>query len=897
MSHGTTIRTAAMSSLTMAILTIVPLATTATAQWPQVDTVDHQPLAAQTKRLIEGLRHLGTPLPEETTRELESAITSGDGVALTAKVQQSLDPLCLAAVTLRAGEGPQVVARQELTELDEQGWKSFLVKVINRDGVRARLRIDSPHAGPLPHAPADQVASRWLGLSMFDGQPMTATLTGLPLEYRIVEAYSRDAGERQALIEFAAPVPGSGAAKRSGSIVADWRFDSDTAGWQPLNQVELRVDQGALLVRGTGDDPFFGATLPEPAKPGRYVLRFWGKAETSGVGQVFWSTQERPQPDGNHVVAFNVEAGREMLYEIPLADEGQVTAVRIDPDGKPCQMRIDWIELANADGGQDWGGANFTIRARPSQVVTFRVTDDPDRPAMGCFEIIDGSGRVYPPQNKRLAPDFFFQRQIYRGDGESIRLPKGRYQVKCSRGPETLVESKPLVVGDGPVEFAYQVKRWIDPSRRGYWSGDHHIHAAGCAHYENPTQGVHPPDMLRHCMGEDLKVGCCLTWGPCFDFQKRFFTGDTDRNSRYPYLIRYDVEVSGFGSHASGHLNLLRLKEQIPPGGESKEHWPTLGLNTLRWAKRQGAVCGPAHSSIGLTRFVDRVPGTDGMDGPGGLPTFNVPAFDGIGANEFVMNVAHTVEGPDGQQVPAVDFISTMNTDRTAEWNMWYHVLNCGFRVRASGETDFPCMSGERVGIGRVYARVDGELDFDRWCDAIASGRSYVSDGRTHLMEFAAAIENAKDEKTQAIEIGTGDSTVRVEGPQSVTFDVRVASLADDEPTQKVELIVNGFPVAAQDIKADGKEQLLRFTHTIVKSAWAAIRVFPSAHTNPVFIEVGGAPIRANRNSARWCLQGIETCWQAKAHTYRESERATAQADYEKAKEVLRQIIAEHPAE
>jgi len=51
---------------------------------------------------------------------------------------------------------------------------------------------------------------------------------------------------------------------------------------------------------------------------------------------------------------------------------------------------------------------------------------------------------------------------------------------------------------------------------------------------------------------------------------------------RYPYLIRYDVEVSGFGSHVSGHLNLLRLKEQIPPGGDSKEHWPTLGRVYVR---------------------------------------------------------------------------------------------------------------------------------------------------------------------------------------------------------------------------------------------------------------------------------------------------------------------------
>ena len=75
--------------------------------------------------------------------------------------------------------------------------------------------------------------------------------------------------------------------------------------------------------------------------------------------------------------------------------------------------------------------------------------------------------------------------------------------------------------------------------------------------------------MMRHCLGEDLKVGCNLTWGPCFDYQKQFFTGQDDKVSRYPYLLHYDVEVSGFGSHQSGHLCLLRLKEEIYPGGDS----------------------------------------------------------------------------------------------------------------------------------------------------------------------------------------------------------------------------------------------------------------------------------------------------------------------------------------
>ena len=241
-----------------------------------------------------------------------------------------------------------------------------------------------------------------------------------------------------------------------------------------------------------------------------------------------------------------------------------------------------------------------------------------------------------------------------------------------------------------------------------------------------PTEGVRARDMIRHTLGEDLKVGANLTWGPCFDYQKQFFTG-SDRQGlpAYPYLLRYDVEVSGFGSHQSGHLCLLRLKEQIYPGGDSNHHWPTLGLNTLRWAKRQGAVCGPGALRLGA-----------GRSRPTELPNYIVPPFDGIGANEYIVDVTHEVPGPDGKLVPAVDFISTVDTPYVWELNIWYHTLNAGFRTRISGETDFPCIYGERVGLGRSYVKLDGKLDYDAWCEGIRQGRDYVSDGRSHLMDF-----------------------------------------------------------------------------------------------------------------------------------------------------------------
>ncbi len=58
-----------------------------------------------------------------------------------------------------------------------------------------------------------------------------------------------------------------------------------------------------------------------------------------------------------------------------------------------------------------------------------------------------------------------------------------------------------------------------------------------------------------------------------------------------------------------------------------------------------------------------------------------------------------------------------MDTPAIWELNIWYHTLNAGFRSRISGETDFPCIYGERVGLGRIYVQLDQnqELNYERW--------------------------------------------------------------------------------------------------------------------------------------------------------------------------------------
>ncbi len=530
----------------------------------------------------------------------------------------------------------------------------------------------------------------------------------------------------------------------------------------------------------------------------------------------------------------------------------------------------------------------------PAVKVTLEVLDFDGKPTTAAFIIRDALNRVYPSRGRRLAPDFFFHNQIYRHSGESVLLPPGNYTVEYTRGPEYKVKTQIVTVPNAEThQETFHLERWIHIAAEGWRSGDHHVHAAGCSHYESPTEGVTPEDMMRHILGEDLNVGCVLSWGPCWYFQKQFFDGKVHELSTDDYVMRYDVEVSGFPSSHAGHLSLLGLTEDDYNGVERIEEWPSWDLPVLQWAKEQGAVTGFSHSGWGL-----KVTGDE-------LPNYNMPPFDGIGANEYIVDVVHD----------AVDFISTVDTPAVWELNIWYHTLNCGFRTRISGETDFPCIYGERVGLGRIYVKMPaGALDFDAWVAGLKDGRSYVGDGKSHLLDFAVGGVPV-GEKTATGEL----SQLDLEAPGTVTITARVAARLGETPNLEiknraldqqpywdverariaesekvpVELIVNGQAVETQEIVADGEIVPIQFETSIDRSSWVALRIFPSSHTNPVFVVVDGKPIRASRRSAQWCLDAVEVCWNQKVNRIREEERDAARKAYNVASQTYQKILEE----
>jgi hypothetical protein len=205
--------------------------------------------------------------------------------------------------------------------------------------------------------------------------------------------------------------------------------------------------------------------------------------------------------------------------------------------------------------------------------------------------------------------------------------------------------------------------------------------------------------------------------------------------------------------------------------------------------------------------------------------------------------------------------------------------------------------------------KLGGKLTYRAWCEGVREGHNYVSDGRSHLLDF----------KIDSVAMGENGSELKLGQPGVVHASARVAALLNEEPNPglqhrpysekpywdierarigstrqvPVELIVNGYPVARQNITADGQLRDIAFETKIERSSWIALRILPSSHTNPIFVLLEGKPIRASRRSAQWCLDGVERCWQQKERFIKADELTDARAAYQHARESYRHLLAE----
>ena len=184
-----------------------------------------------------------------------------------------------------------------------------------------------------------------------------------------------------------------------------------------------------------------------------------------------------------------------------------------------------------------------------------------------------------------------------------------------------------------------------------------------------------------------------------------------------------------------------------------------------------------------------------------------------------------------------------------------------------------------------------------------------MSEGGSHIIDFSV----------NGLEAGTKNSELKVKENSTVKINARVVALLPPEQDENgamiaqraedkqpywsierarigksrnvpVELIVNGEPVATTEILADGNWKDISFNYNIKQSSWIALRVYPSSHTNPVFVLVNEKPIQVKK-SAKWCREAVDQCWRMKKDNIRENERNEASAAYDRARKAYDAII------
>jgi hypothetical protein len=166
-------------------------------------------------------------------------------------------------------------------------------------------------------------------------------------------------------------------------------------------------------------------------------------------------------------------------------------------------------------------------------------------------------------------------------------------------------------------------------------------------------------------------------------------------------------------------------------------------------------------------------------------------------------------------------------------------------------------------------------------------------------------------------EAGTKGSEIKIKGRQQMKIFANVAAYLPREPMDsiqkkqlegiywniersrvgesrnvQVELIVNGRPVDTATVVADGKINKVNFDYSVDRSCWMALRIFESAHSNPIFVTVDGKPIHEKR-SAEWCRDAVDQCWKMKSGNMRPDDRAQAAIVYARAKGIYESIIKE----
>jgi TolB protein len=571
-----------------------------------------------------------------------------------------------------------------------------------------------------------------------------------------------------------------------------------------------------------------------------------------------WKARPDLSPDGSRLV-YSSYLGRSWhnLWVMPAAGgdafpiaygDWDQTYPRWSPDG----TRIAFI--SNQSGNTEIGiervpGGVAELLAigkrrylAPMARLHLQIEDSKGMAASARVSITDAAGRFYAPANARISADDSFDRSerhveahfFHQRGEEWIDVPAGVVNVEILHGFERQFDRRRVTLSAGQsADLAVNLDdgSWAVPDA-GHWvSADVHVHMNYGGEYRNT-----PAHLVTQALAENLSIVNSLL----VNKEQRFPDIAYDGKQRDPASLPNALVVHGQEYHTSywGHLGLLDISGGVILPGYAG--YPNTGASSLY--PMNADVADIAHSRGALVGYVH--------------------PFDAYPEPILKPHETLTTELPVDVALGKVDYMEILGfSDHRSTAQVWYQLLNLGFKIPAAGGTDamadYSSLRGP-VGMNRVYARVPaGVLEEQEWMAGLKAGRSFATNGP--LLGFTLGGAQIGDE----LKFKTAQ--------QGVEFSVRLRSIVG---VDHLDLVCNGRVVRSFIAHAPIDHGDFAGRIALPDSGWCLARAstdagrypvldtYVYATTSPIYVTVAGAKPRSPQDAryfAAWIDRITET--------------------------------------
>ena len=422
--------------------------------------------------------------------------------------------------------------------------------------------------------------------------------------------------------------------------------------------------------------------------------------------------------------------------------------------------------------------------------------------------VLTSAGRFVHPADSilKVGPgDPFF----YCPGSFTVNVPRGSTDIVVERGTEYEPLRKVVTMPQkGCVEVELPLKRWADLPSQHWYPGNTHLH------YNE--EEARPDDRLRlDPLVHDLSVTVIsiLQRRDIPYASNKYPLGFMTDYSTAHHLVDCGEENRHNGRHGPGlgHVMFLNIRNVVEPvsrgdlSGDFDPDYPPLCY-----------ACDDARGQGGLVLWCHN---GNGMEAPVAAALGKLDAF-----NLFDPNW------------------------KDLEYDIWYHLLNCGISLPASTGTDWFICSNNRV-----YVQTGDAFTYENWLEGLQAGRTFITNGPALFLNVEGELPGG-----------------RIESPNGQTRKVSgQIGWQSHYPVDRVELVCNGSVV---DRQTPGDAEAQRygewtFEIGIESDGWIAARAFGAArdsfaqaiyaHTSPVTVGTG-RPGEEAKASAAFFVRSVD---------------------------------------